>query len=76
MIGIGFKRNGKITLEASCLDNEIDAATAIGESLARHGKGEVVVYLYHKGKLKVKILKRIRSIRRGFLWLGKGIAVK
>ena len=76
MIGVGFKRNGKITLEASCLDNELESATAIGESLARHGRGEVVVYLYHKGKTKVKILKRIKPIRRGFLWLGKGVAVR
>lgn len=76
MIGIGFKRNGKITLEASCLDNELEAATVIGESLARHGKCEVAVYLYHKGSSKVKILRRIKSIRRGFLWLGKGVAVR
>ena len=76
MIGIGFRRNSKITREASCLDNELESATAIGESLARHGKGEVVVYLYHKGKSRVKILKRIKSIRRGFLWLGKGVAVR
>ena len=76
MIGIGFRRNGKITLEASCFDNELESATAIGESLARHGKGEVVVYLYHKGKPKVKILKRINSIRRGFLWLGKGVTIR
>jgi len=76
MIGVGFKRNGKITLEASCLDNELESATAIGESLVRHGKGEVIVYLYHRGKRKVKILKRIKSVRRGFLWLGKGVAIK
>ena len=76
MIGIGFKRNGKITREASCLDHELEAATAIGESLAMHGKGEVVVYIYRKNRPKVKILKRIKSIRRGFLWLGKGVVVR
>ena len=76
MIGIGFKRNNKITLEASCFDNELEAATSIGESLARHSRGEVVVYLYHRGKPKVKILKRIKSVRRGFLWLGKGVVTR
>ena len=76
MIGIGFKRNGRITLEARCEDNELDAATAMGESLGRNGKGEVLIFLHTKGKSKVRILKRIKSIRRGFLWLGKGVAVR
>ena len=76
MIGIGFKRNGKITLEARCLDNELDAATAIGQSLAKYSKNEVIVYLYHKNNTKVKTLKRIKSIRRGFLWLDKEVAVR
>jgi len=76
VIGIGFKHNGKITCEATCLDNELESATAIGESLARHSNREVIVYLYHRGKQKVKILKRIKSVRKGFLWLGKGVAIR
>ena len=76
MIGIGFRHNGKVTLEAKCEDSELDAATSIGESLAKHGKGEVVVYLFRRHKPKVKILKRIKLIRRGFLWLDKGVAVR
>jgi hypothetical protein len=73
MVGIGFSKKGKITLEASYGDSELDTAIAMGESLARHGKREVIVYLYKKGKPKVRVLKRIKAVRSGFMWLGKRV---
>lgn len=75
MIGVGFKRNSKITLEASYDDSEFDTAVALGEALARHNKHGVIVFLYHKGRQKVKILKKIKMVRAGFLGLRRKIAV-
>ena len=76
MIGIGFKKNGKITLEASFEDSEFEAAKAVGESLARHNRHEVLVYLYTKGKPKVKVLKKIKLVRTGFLGLRRKVIAK
>lgn len=73
MIGVGFRKKRKITLEASYDNGDFDTAVATGESLARHSKGEVVVYLYFKNSNKVKILKRIKMVHAGFLWLGKRV---
>lgn len=73
MIGVGFKNHKKITLEASFEDSEFEAAKAVGESLARHSKNEVLVYLYIKGKLKVKVLKKIKLVRTGFLGLKRKV---
>lgn len=73
MIGVGFKKGKKITLEARYENGEFDTAVSMAEALARHNRGEVIVYLYFKGKPKVKILKRIKRIRSGFLWLGRKV---
>jgi len=75
MIGVGFKRNGKIKLEVSYDDSELEVAIAMGESLARHNRGEVYVFLVTKGKPKVKVLKRIRRARSGFLGIGRKVVV-
>ena len=75
MIGVGFKNHKKITLEASFDDSEFEAAVAVGESLARHNRGEVTVFLYTTGKSKVKILKRIKLVRAGFLGLRRKVAI-
>ena len=73
MIGVGFKRNGKITCEARYMDGELETAMVLGEGLARHNRGEVLVYLYKKDRPGVKVLKRIRLTRTGFLGLGRKV---
>jgi len=74
MIGVGFKKKGKITLESSFEDNELETAIMLGESLASHSKKTVTVFLYKKGSTKVKILKNIKMVRTGFLGLRKKVA--
>jgi len=76
MIGVGFSKGGKITLDASYGDNEFELAVSFGESLARHNKGTVVVFLYKKGIKKVKILKKIRLVNTGFLGLRRKVVTK
>jgi len=76
MIGVGFRKGEKITLEASYSDSELDLAIALGESLATHNKGKVLVYLYNKGKPKVKILKTIKRVNTGFFGLRQKVVVK
>jgi len=71
MVGVGFKKGRKIKFEAGFSNDSFETAVAFGESLARHRKGEVAVFLYNKGESKVKILKRIKMVRAGFLWLGR-----
>ena len=74
MIGVGFKKKRKITLESSFEDNELETAIMLGESLASHSKKTVTVFLYKKGNTKVKVLKNIRMVRTGFLGLRKKVA--
>lgn len=75
MIGVGFKNCRKITLESSFEESGFETALALGESLARHSKKQVVVFLYKKGCPKIKILKKIKLVNTGFLWLRRRIAI-
>lgn len=75
MIGVGFKNHKKITLETIFEDSEFETAVALGESLARHSKKLVIVFLYKKGSPKVRILKKIKLVRTGLLRLRKKVMV-
>ena len=75
MVGVGFIRNGKIKLEASYSNSDLEIAIALGESLARHNNREVVIFLYNNNSRRVKILKRIKQVRTGFLWISKKVAI-
>ena len=76
MIGVGFRGKKKIKMEASYDNSELETAVALGESLAHHNRGEVVVFLYDKGKPRVKVLKRIKAVRSGFLGLRRRVVVQ
>lgn len=73
MVGVGFRKGRKITLEVSFDNDSLESAVAMGESMARHNKKEVIVFLYTKDRPKVKVLKRIKAVRAGFMWLGKKV---
>jgi len=75
VIGVGFRKRGKITLEASYNNNELETAVTLGKSLSKNSKGEVIVFLYKKNKSKVKILKRIKLVRAGLLGMRRRIAI-
>lgn len=68
MIGVGFRSKvdrTKINVLAKYADNELDTAVAMAQSLIRHNKGEMLVFLSPNGSGKVRILKRVKKTWRG-----------
>lgn len=70
------KRNGKYTVCGNFDNDSLDTAIAFGESVAMHQKGYVTVELINKQGDKPLVLKKIKTIRKGFFGMRKEITVK